>query len=63
MFSSGLKNRKKVMKSIKDYITITEFLIFSLSEKFYLINDKILSRCCSNFFAFYLFLFSLFYFI
>ena len=63
MFSSGLKNRKKVMKSIKDYITITEFLNYSLSEKFYLINDKILARGCSNFFAFYLFLFSLFYFI
>ena len=63
MFSSGLKNRKKVMKSIKDYITITEFLNYSLSEKFYLINDKILARGCSKFFAFYLFLFSLFYFI
>ena len=63
MFSSGLKNRKKVMKSIKDYITITEFLNYSLSEKFYLINDKSLARGCSNFFAFYLFLFSLFYFI
>ena len=29
IFSSGLKNRKKVMKSIKDYITITEFLNYS----------------------------------
>lgn len=63
MFSSGLKNRKKVMKSIKDYITITEFLNYSLCEKFHLINDKISARGCSNFFAFYLFLFSLFYFI
>ena len=61
MFSSGLKNRKKFMKSIKDYITLTEFLNYSLSEKFYLINDKILARGCSKFFAFYLFLFSLFY--
>jgi hypothetical protein len=63
MFSSGFKYRKKFMKSNKDYITITEFLNYSLKEKFYLINDKILTRGCSNFFAFYLILFSLFYFI
>ena len=62
MFSSGLKNRKKFMKSIKHYITITDFLNYSLAKKFYLINDKILTRGCSNFFVFYLFLFSIFYF-
>jgi hypothetical protein len=61
MFSSGLKNRKKYMKTIKDYITIKEFLNLSLIEKFYLINEKILSRGCSNFLGFYLFLFSIFY--
>ena len=32
------------MKTIKDYITIKEFLYLSLKEKLYLINDKILSR-------------------
>ena len=63
MFSSGLKNRKNFMKKIKDYITINEFLNYSLTEKFYLINDKILIRGCSKFFVFYLFLFSIFYFI
>ena len=61
MFSSGLKNRKKYMKTIKNYITIKEFLNLSLIEKFYLINEKILSRGCSNFLGFYLFLFSIFY--
>jgi len=51
------------MISIKDYITINEFLNYSLTEKFNLINDKILTRGYSNFFIFYLFLFSIFYFI
>ena len=63
MFSSGLKKRKKFMKTIKDYITIKEFLNLSLKEKFYLINDKILTRGCTNFLGFYLFLFSIFYLI
>ena len=30
------------MKKIKEYITIKEFINYSLTEKFYLINDKIL---------------------